>query len=342
MLAVLPDAAVPLHSRQTGDAPGRRLRDRRGLAGWWLVRRSRGGDLRDVGSGQTGATNVGAGPRQPGFRAGPPARRGQRVGSGARRPRSHRPRRRGPLSRSPRVIAGHILPAWLGFRGGRGGGPLLGGCARSTRMLALGLGPRRARDRRAWPGTGSPPGPPRSARLLAAGGSNRAPPRSAYYLLLGGTGLVLLAHRAYFGKYFPALTPKPPASWSRARFSKSRRRRMSSSRSTGSTTRHSWRKFPSTPRPRGQARRQVPRREHLPDRRPRRPGHRHDGGPAPPALLPRLQAARPRPVAARPAAIRSSSGSSRSCRPTATARSPRPAAAFLQRGTAWTGATTWP
>lgn len=95
--------------------------------GWWLVRRSTGTDLRAAGSGATGATNA------------------ARVLGGwafvvvllldaAKAAAAVLVSRAlvGPdpwyVLALPAVVAGHIWPAPLKFQGGRGAGPLLGGC----------------------------------------------------------------------------------------------------------------------------------------------------------------------------------------------------------------------
>jgi glycerol-3-phosphate acyltransferase PlsY len=166
--------------------------------GWWLVRRSRGGDIRDVGSGQTGATNVGRvlGNRGFGLVLLLDAVKGAAAVLGVRLLAPSTPWAALAL---PAVIAGHIWPVWLGFRGGRGGGPLLGGCAAFDWRLAsvsvlvgLAIGGL-ARNRFA-------------AGASAVGFSLLAvwwlePGAVERLCYLGGTGLVLLAHRAYFGKY---------------------------------------------------------------------------------------------------------------------------------------------
>jgi glycerol-3-phosphate acyltransferase PlsY len=118
--------------------------------GWWLVYRKTGADLRTQGSGVTGATNAA---RVLGLRwfvivlALDAAKGAAAVGA----TRWLVPGATWGSLALPAVVAGHIWPIWLGYRGGRGAGPLLGG------VLAL-----------AWPaGVGA------MALGLAAGGLAR-------------------------------------------------------------------------------------------------------------------------------------------------------------------------
>jgi acyl phosphate:glycerol-3-phosphate acyltransferase len=95
--------------------------------GWWLVRRSGGGDLRAQGSGATGATNAGRilGIQGFAFVLLLDAAKGAGAVIGVRWLTAGAPWAALAL---PAVVAGHIWPVWLGFRGGRGAGPILGGC----------------------------------------------------------------------------------------------------------------------------------------------------------------------------------------------------------------------
>lgn len=93
--------------------------------GYWLVRWRKGLDVRTTGSGGTGATNVGRILGRWGYLTVMlvDVGKGALVGAAARY-----------LAMSPAwafaaalaVIAGHIWPVWLGFRGGKGVGPFVG------------------------------------------------------------------------------------------------------------------------------------------------------------------------------------------------------------------------
>jgi acyl phosphate:glycerol-3-phosphate acyltransferase len=107
--------------------------------GWWLVRCKTGADLRAQGSGVTGATNVG---RVLGARAGflvlvLDAAKGALAVLVAR---WVAPASAWPALALPAVVAGHIWPAPLRFRGGRGAGPLLGGCVALNPFFVLAAG----------------------------------------------------------------------------------------------------------------------------------------------------------------------------------------------------------
>lgn len=93
--------------------------------GWFLVRRAVGGDVRDQGSGGTGATNVGRVLGVKGFVLVLvlDAAKGAAAVLAARALLPGSPWR--DLA-GPAVIAGHIYPLWLRFKGGKGAGPLLG------------------------------------------------------------------------------------------------------------------------------------------------------------------------------------------------------------------------
>jgi glycerol-3-phosphate acyltransferase PlsY len=95
--------------------------------GWWLVRRKTGADLRTQGSGGTGATNAARilGPRDgilvlvlDAAKAALAVLLARWIASASA----------WPALALPAVVAGHIWPAPLRFRGGRGAAPLLGGC----------------------------------------------------------------------------------------------------------------------------------------------------------------------------------------------------------------------
>jgi acyl phosphate:glycerol-3-phosphate acyltransferase len=95
--------------------------------GWWLVRRATGNDLRTTGSGGTGATNAARVLGGRGFGL-------VLVLDVAKAAVAIllsgwlAPAQPWHVLALPAVVAGHIWPVQLGFRGGRGAGPLLGGC----------------------------------------------------------------------------------------------------------------------------------------------------------------------------------------------------------------------
>jgi len=93
--------------------------------GYWLVRWREGIDVRTTGSGGTGATNVGRVLGRKGYAAvlTVDLLKGAVVGGVAR------------ILGTPAVwaylaaflvVAGHVWPIWLGFRGGKGVGPFIG------------------------------------------------------------------------------------------------------------------------------------------------------------------------------------------------------------------------
>jgi glycerol-3-phosphate acyltransferase PlsY len=166
--------------------------------GWLLVRRAGGGDIRQHGSGATGATNVGRvlGARGFIFVLLLDAIKGAAAVYGVRHLSGEANWAAWAL---PAVIAGHIWPVWLGFRGGRGGATLLGGAwalqwqvAVIPAVLGIGIG-LAARNR------------------FLAGASAFAismilmwwvlPARDDRIAYLFAAVLVLLAHRSYFAKY---------------------------------------------------------------------------------------------------------------------------------------------
>jgi len=103
--------------------------------GWWLVRRATGGDVRAVGSGGTGATNAARvlGARQFALVL---ALDAAKAALAVILASWLAPRSAWHALALPAVVAGHIWPAPLGFRGGRGAGPLLGGCIALNPMFA--------------------------------------------------------------------------------------------------------------------------------------------------------------------------------------------------------------
>lgn len=93
--------------------------------GYWLVRLRRGVDVRTQGSGVTGATNAGRVLGRGGFIAvlALDAVKGAIAAGGAR----YAGLAGGwEFAAAVAVVAGHVWPVQLGFRGGRGYGPLLG------------------------------------------------------------------------------------------------------------------------------------------------------------------------------------------------------------------------
>jgi len=95
------------------------------LTGYYLVRWHTGQDIRAVGSGSAGSTNVGRALGAPGFIAtlfGDSAKSGIALWSAIH----YGIAPWGVALVMIAVIAGHIWPAQLGFRGGKGLAPLLG------------------------------------------------------------------------------------------------------------------------------------------------------------------------------------------------------------------------
>ncbi len=166
--------------------------------GWWLVRRAGAGDIRDQGSGMTGATNARRilGERAFGVVLLLDASKGAAAVLGARWLAPSHPWAALAL---PAVIAGHIWPVWLRFRGGRGGGPRRGGCRGIAWRLAAGavraglLVGGLARRRFVAGATAV------AASLIALWWLLPGTPARVSYLT--GTALVLLAHRDYLRKY---------------------------------------------------------------------------------------------------------------------------------------------
>ncbi len=167
--------------------------------GWLLVRQAGGGDIRQRGSGATGATNVGRilGTKGFLFVLFLDACKGAIAVMAVRALGAGNPWASLAL---PAVIAGHIWPVWLGFRGGRGGGPLLGGTlalrwelAVFPALLGIAIG-LLGRNRFLAGASAFTISMIAMAWLLPT-----FPDRVAY---LSAAVLVLLAHRSYFTKYF--------------------------------------------------------------------------------------------------------------------------------------------
>ncbi len=93
--------------------------------GYWLVRWRTGMDVRATGSGATGATNVGRvlGRGALAFVLTLDLAKGALVAGVARMLDVPDP---WAFAALVAVVAGHIWPVWLGFRGGKGVGPFLG------------------------------------------------------------------------------------------------------------------------------------------------------------------------------------------------------------------------
>jgi glycerol-3-phosphate acyltransferase PlsY len=167
--------------------------------GWLLVRQVGGGDIRQQGSGATGATNVGRllGTKGFLFVLFLDSCKGAAAVIGVRLLEHGNPWVSLAL---PAVIAGHIWPVWLGFRGGRGGGPLLGGTLALRWELAV------------FPAIlGIALGFLFKNRFLAGASAFAISMIAMWWLLpsfpdriayLSAAVLVLLAHRSYLPKYF--------------------------------------------------------------------------------------------------------------------------------------------
>jgi glycerol-3-phosphate acyltransferase PlsY len=93
--------------------------------GYWLVRWRRGVDVRTTGSGGTGATNVGRVMGRKGYTAVlvVDLLKGAIVGGAARALGTPTV---WAYAAATLVVAGHVWPIWLGFRGGKGVGPFIG------------------------------------------------------------------------------------------------------------------------------------------------------------------------------------------------------------------------
>src|SRR5580658_10788350 len=105
--------------------------------GWLAVRLAGGGDVRARGSGTTGATNAGRVLGDRGFIL-VLALDALKGGVAVEIARVLAPASPWAVLAVPAVVAGHIWPIWLGFRGGRGAAPLLGCCIALSPWLALG------------------------------------------------------------------------------------------------------------------------------------------------------------------------------------------------------------
>ena len=95
--------------------------------GWWLVRRKTGADLRATGSGGTGATNAARVLGGWAFAVVLLLDAGK-TAIAVLVARALLPGNPWHALAMPAAVAGHIWPAQLRFKGGRGAGPLLGGC----------------------------------------------------------------------------------------------------------------------------------------------------------------------------------------------------------------------
>lgn len=95
--------------------------------GWWLVRRHAGVDLRESGSGATGATNAARilGRRAYAYVLALDTLKGMVAVWGARMLAPDAP---WAYLAAVAVIAGHIWPIFLGFRGGKGAATFMGVC----------------------------------------------------------------------------------------------------------------------------------------------------------------------------------------------------------------------
>lgn len=91
-------------------------------AGYYLVRLRTGRDIRVSGSGSAGATNVGRELGRAGFMITLALDAAKGAGAVAAAKALGAP----PLAAAIAVVAGHIWPAQLGFRGGKGVAPALG------------------------------------------------------------------------------------------------------------------------------------------------------------------------------------------------------------------------
>ncbi len=174
--------------------------------GWWLARRVRGADLRASGSGGTGATNAARVLGGWAFAvvllldaakaalAVIIARWFVPVGGWA-------------SLALPAVVAGHIWPAPLRFKGGRGAGPLLGGCVALNPLFVAAaaggaaLGALIKRRTLVITSAAALAGIAASPWLLAT-----RPDRLAFGLAVV---LVLLAHRSHFVRALPRPRSEP-------------------------------------------------------------------------------------------------------------------------------------
>ena len=164
-------------------------------AGYWLVRLRTGGDVRGQGSGVTGATNAARVLGGGGFALVLflDALKGAVAALAARFAGLHGG---WEFAAAAAVVAGHVWPVQLGFRGGRGLGPLLGAwltlapVAIGVCLLAAGIAWAISR-RRVWSGLFG-------ALLLPATTwfELHALPAVAFTILT--FGIVAFAHRSHF------------------------------------------------------------------------------------------------------------------------------------------------
>jgi acyl phosphate:glycerol-3-phosphate acyltransferase len=163
--------------------------------GWWLVRRATGADLRQTGSGGTGATNAA---RVLGERAFAVVLLldAAKAAAAVVLARVLAPADPWHALALPVAVAGHIWPAPLRFRGGRGAGPLLGGCVALNPLFAVAA---------AVPATVV--GLLTRRRLAATVAATAGGIAAAWWLLpsipermafAAAVALVILAHRSYF------------------------------------------------------------------------------------------------------------------------------------------------
>jgi glycerol-3-phosphate acyltransferase PlsY len=163
--------------------------------GWWLVRRATGGDLRDQGSGGTGATNAARVLGGWAFATVLLLDAAKAAGAVllARALASDTPWH---VLALPAAVAGHIWPAPLRFRGGKGAGPLLGGAVAlnpwflAAAVAGAGLGAAVNRRVRVATTSAAVAGVAASPWLLPG-----RPERVAFAVAVA---LVVLAHRRYF------------------------------------------------------------------------------------------------------------------------------------------------
>ena len=165
--------------------------------GWWLARRMAGVDLRVAGSGATGASNAARVLGRRGYVSVLilDTAKGMAAVYGARWLAPHSP---WALLAAPAVVAGHIWPIWLGFRGGRGAATLMGDClAMHWAIVPLAWIPGLLAGILTRKGFVA-----RAVAFLASLGLGECllKDRAARVSLLIAWLLVLLAHRSHFSK----------------------------------------------------------------------------------------------------------------------------------------------
>jgi glycerol-3-phosphate acyltransferase PlsY len=168
--------------------------------GWWLVKRKTGIDLRSEGSGATGATNAARVLGTRGYVAVLilDTIKGMAAVYAARWLAPAAP---WALLAAPAVVAGHIWPIWLGFRGGRGAAPLMGAClALHWAIVPIAWIPGILIGRLIGKGFGA-----RAVAFLVSlpVGLILLRDRPARISLFLAWALVLLAHRSHFSKKLP-------------------------------------------------------------------------------------------------------------------------------------------